>query len=76
MLSLTRCINIPNSKNNYPLFLQTFNNDGMSNYLVVYVRLLTSGQLQQDSDEYLPFVEGLYKDMKEFCDKVISFILF
>ena len=45
----------------------------MSNYLVVYVRLLTSGQLQQDSDEYLPFVEGLYKDMKEFCDKVISY---
>ena len=42
----------------------------MSNYLVVYVRLLTSGQLQQDSDEYYPFVEGLYKDMKEFCDKV------
>ncbi|KAL5269026.1 hypothetical protein ACHWQZ_G002748 [Mnemiopsis leidyi] len=55
----------------YDSLMETFNNDGMSNYLVVYVRLLTSGQLQQDSDEYLPFVEGLYKDMKEFCDKEV-----
>ena len=42
----------------------------MSNYLVVYVRLLTAAQLQQSSEDYLPFVEGLYRDMKEFCDKV------
>ncbi|XP_063684538.1 ubiquitin thioesterase OTUB1-like isoform X2 [Bolinopsis microptera] len=55
----------------YESLMETFNNEGMSNYLVVYVRLLTSGQLQQDSDEYLPFVEGLYKDMKEFCDKEV-----
>lgn len=51
--------------------LETFNNEGMSNYLVVYVRLLTAAQLQQSSEDYLPFVEGLYRDMKEFCDKEV-----
>lgn len=51
--------------------LETFNNDGLSNYLVVYIRLLTTGQLHEKSEEYLPFVEGLYKTMKEFCDKEV-----
>lgn len=51
--------------------LETFNNDGMSNYLVVYIRLLATGQLHEKSEEYLPFVEGLYKNMKEFCDKEV-----
>ena len=55
--------------------LETFNNDGLSNYLVVYIRLLTTGQLHEKSEEYLPFVEGLYKTMKEFCDKVIDILL-
>ena len=50
--------------------METFNNDGMSNYLVVYIRLLATGQLHEKSEEYMPFVDGLYRNMKEFCDKV------
>ena len=51
--------------------LEVFNNDGMSNYLVVYVRLLVSGQLQHKADSYIHFVDGGYSTMKEFCNKEV-----
>lgn len=51
--------------------LGVFNDDGMSNYLVVYVRLLVSGQLQHKADNYIHFVDGGYNTMKEFCDKEV-----
>lgn len=35
-----------------------FNQQGYSDYMVVYLRLLTSGQLQKDQDFYSCFIEG------------------
>lgn len=35
-----------------------FNDQGFSDYMVVYLRLLTSGQLQKDEDFYSCFIEG------------------
>lgn len=35
-----------------------FNEQGYSDYMVVYLRLLTSGQLQIDQDIYSNFIEG------------------
>jgi len=45
------------------MFLQT------SDYLVVYLRLVTSGQLQKEEDFYQNFLEG-GKSMREFCQQV------
>lgn len=36
----------------------TFNEQGYSDYVVVYLRLLTSGKLQEDADFYQHFIEG------------------
>lgn len=46
-----------------------FNNQGYSNYVVVYLRLLASGQLQQDADFYQHFIEG-DRTITEFCHQV------
>lgn len=35
-----------------------FNDQGFSDYMIVYLRLLTSGQLQKDQDFYSCFIEG------------------
>lgn len=35
-----------------------FNEQGFSDYMVVYLRLLTSGQLQKEQDFYSFFIEG------------------
>lgn len=35
-----------------------FNESGYSDYVVVYLRLITSGQLQEDADFYQNFIEG------------------
>lgn len=35
-----------------------FNEQGFSDYMVVYLRLLTSAQLQKDQDFYTCFIEG------------------
>ena len=40
-----------------------------SDYLVVYLRLLTSGYLQKEADFYQNFLEG-DKTMQEFCQQV------
>lgn len=37
---------------------QLFNEQGYSDYMVVYLRLLTSGQLQKDQAFYSCFIEG------------------
>lgn len=47
-----------------------FNEQGYSDYMVVYLRLLTSGQLQKDQDFYSCFIEGgrtVYISRKIFC---------
>lgn len=46
-----------------------FNEQGYSDYVVVYLRLITSGQLQQDADFYQHFIEG-ERTITEFCHQV------
>lgn len=50
-------------------FSQIFCDDGLSNYIVVYLRLLTSAQLQRKSDFFQNFIEG-ERSIKEFCSQV------
>lgn len=43
-----------------------FNDEGVSNYLVVFLRLLTSKQLQMEGEFYQNFMEG-GRTVSEFC---------
>ena len=54
---------------NLGALIDTFNDQGVSDYLVVYLRLLTSGQLQKDSEFYQNFIEG-DRSVKDFCNQV------
>lgn len=52
-----------------------FNEQGYSDYVVVYLRLITSGQLQRERDFYQHFIDG-ERTITEFCHQVnISFII-
>lgn len=53
----------------FSLYSQTFQDEGLSNYIVVYLRLLTSAQLQRKSDFFENFIEG-GRTTKEFCSQV------
>lgn len=46
--------------------IQLFNDSGMSDYIVVFLRLLTSKQLQKDCEFYQNFMEG-GRTVAEFC---------
>lgn len=46
-----------------------FNKQGYSDYIVVYLRLITSGQLQTQQDFYQNFIEGP-RTVTEFCRQV------
>lgn len=46
-----------------------FNKQGYSDYIVVYLRLITSGQLQTQHDFYQNFIEGP-RTVTEFCRQV------
>ena len=46
-----------------------FNDQGFSDYVVVYLRLITSGQLQKEAEFYQHFIEG-DRTIKEFCHRV------
>ena len=48
---------------------KVFNDQGYSDYIVVYLRLITSGQLQHDSDFYQHFIEG-DRSVADFCHQV------
>ena len=50
-------------------YIQVFQDEGMSNYIVVYLRLLTSAQLQKKEDFFENFLEG-GQTMKDFCSQV------
>lgn len=50
---------------------ETFNNEGLSNYLVVFLRLLTSKQLQLEGDFYQNFMEG-GRTVAEFCSTEVE----
>ncbi|MBN3304721.1 OTUB1 thioesterase, partial [Amia calva] len=49
--------------------LGTFNDQSTSDYLVVYLRLLTSGYLQREGGFFQHFIEG-GRSVKEFCQQV------
>lgn len=49
--------------------LASFNDQSTSDYLVVYLRLLTSGHLQRESEFFEHFIEG-GRTVKEFCQQV------
>ncbi|XP_067028834.1 ubiquitin thioesterase OTUB1-like [Acropora muricata] len=51
--------------------LKTFQDEGLSNYIVVYLRLLTSAQLQRKSDFFENFIEG-GRTTKEFCSQEVE----
>lgn len=46
-----------------------FNEQGYSDYVVVYLRLITSSQLQRDAEFYQNFIEG-DRTVAEFCHQV------
>lgn len=48
---------------------KTFNDQSYSDYIVVYLRLITSGQLQTDHEFYQNFIEG-DRTVSEFCIQV------
>ncbi|XP_052827653.1 ubiquitin thioesterase OTUB1 isoform X2 [Octopus bimaculoides] len=48
-----------------------FNDQGVSDYLVVYWRLLASGYLQRHEDFFSNFVEG-HRTVKEFCGQEVE----
>ncbi|WAR18637.1 OTUB1-like protein, partial [Mya arenaria] len=51
--------------------LETFNDQGLSDYIVVYLRLMVSGYLQKEADFYGSFLEG-DRTMKEFCGQEVE----
>lgn len=52
-----------------------FNNQNLSDYVVVYLRLLTSGYLQRQHGFFQHFIEG-GRSVKEFCQQVGAAPLF
>lgn len=54
--------------------LGSFNNQNVSDYVVVYLRLLTSGYLQREHIFFQHFIEG-GRSVKEFCQQVGVWIL-
>ncbi|XP_019870023.1 ubiquitin thioesterase otubain-like [Aethina tumida] len=48
-----------------------FNEQGFSDYMVVYLRLLTSGQLQKEEDFYGCFIEG-HRTVADFCHQEVE----
>lgn len=51
--------------------LDSFNDQGLSDYIVVYLRLLVSGYLQKESDFFSNFIEG-ERTIKEFCNQEVE----
>ncbi|XP_033733788.1 ubiquitin thioesterase OTUB1-like [Pecten maximus] len=50
---------------------ETFIDQGTSDYLVVYLRLLVSGYLQKEADFFQNFIEG-GRTVKEFCNQEVE----
>lgn len=46
-----------------------FNEQGYSDYFVVYLRLITSAHLQENSEFYQNFIEG-NRSVHDFCHQV------
>ncbi|XP_015276033.1 PREDICTED: ubiquitin thioesterase OTUB1 [Gekko japonicus] len=54
-----------------PELLASFNDQSTSDYLVVYLRLLTSGYLQRENKFFEHFIEG-GRSIKEFCQQEVE----
>ena len=54
----------------HSFFFQLLDDDGRSDYVVVFLRLLTSGELQGNSEFYASFLDGTYATVKDFCAHV------
>ena len=50
---------------------QVFNDEPLSNYLVVLLRLVTSGYLQKNEEFYMNFIEG-HATVREFCSQEVE----
>lgn len=48
-----------------------FDDPGISDYLVVYMRLITSGHLQKESEFFANFIEG-DRTVSEFCKQEVE----
>lgn len=51
--------------------ISTFNESSISDYIVVYVRLITSGHLQRESEFFSNFIEG-HRTVAEFCKQEVE----
>ncbi|XP_036444998.1 ubiquitin thioesterase OTUB1a [Colossoma macropomum] len=51
--------------------LSSFNEQSVSDYLVVYLRLVTSGFLQREEDFFQHFIEG-GRTVREFCQQEVE----
>lgn len=51
--------------------IDLFNDQNVSDYLVVFMRLLTSGHLQKNSEFYSSFIDGCLS-VKEFCSHEVE----
>lgn len=60
------------TESSYMELHKLFNEQGYSDYVVVYLRLITSGQLQRDADFYQHFIEG-ERTIIEFCHQVCKY---
>ncbi|XP_011495930.1 PREDICTED: ubiquitin thioesterase otubain-like [Ceratosolen solmsi marchali] len=57
--------------NSYIELHKLFNDQGYSDYVVVYLRLITSGHLQREAEFYQHFIEG-DRTVKEFCHQEVE----
>lgn len=53
------------------LLQELFNEQGYSDYMVVYLRLITSGQLQKEEEFYQHFIEG-DRTVSDFCHQEVE----
>lgn len=54
------------TRNGLKVLVDTFNDQGMSDYIVVFLRLLTSMQIREEADFYQNFMEG-GRSVADFC---------
>ncbi|KAI9430852.1 cysteine proteinase [Lactarius indigo] len=56
--------------------LEVFQHDSRSNYMVMFMRMLTSAQIRSNPDEYEPFLThpelGEQMGVKEFCETLVE----
>jgi hypothetical protein len=51
--------------------LEAFLEDGNSDYYTWFMRLLTAGKMKQESERFLPFIDG-NDDMHAYCSKEVE----